>query len=78
MKPTPEPWEYTGVYVEKDGTVIAQVASAANGYLIAAAPELLGALKHLVEKCHTYGGPKGGKMDLSQARAAIAKAEGLL
>lgn len=27
-------------------------------------------------KCHTYGGPKGGKMDLEQARAAIALATG--
>lgn len=30
------------------------------------------ALEWLVDKCHTYGGPKGGKMDLSKARAAIS------
>jgi hypothetical protein len=43
-------------------------------YLIAAAPELFEALKHLVEKCRVYGGPSGGKMYLSRAKAALAKA----
>jgi hypothetical protein len=30
------------------------------------------ALTHLRDKCRTYGGPKGGKMDLSEANEAIA------
>ena len=33
--------------------------------------ELEKALRHLYKKCLTYGGPKGGKMDLSEARTLL-------
>lgn len=49
--------------VPGDGT-----ETAANAILIAAAPELLAALKHLIRN--------GGPGDFPQAEAAIAKAEG--
>ncbi len=48
----------------------------ANAALIAAAPDLLAALQSLHDRARLYGGTKGGKMDLEQARAAIAKATG--
>jgi len=38
---------------------------------------LLAGLKRLADKCYVYGGPKGGKMDLSVERAAISAAEEL-
>lgn len=37
--------------------------------------ELLEALKELYEKCRLYGGKKGGKMDLSRAKATITKVQ---
>jgi hypothetical protein len=52
----------------------------ANARLIAAAPELLAALRTMVEACDADdgicpgGGPSGG--DVEQAKAAIAKATG--
>jgi hypothetical protein len=86
MKHTPGPWIFDdgGFIRSARGTAIAQMWDKqeedfnncdANANLIAAAPELLAALKTLADKCRTYGGLNGGKMDLSQARATIAKAE---
>ncbi|NIR76813.1 MAG: hypothetical protein GWN53_17440 [Gammaproteobacteria bacterium] len=47
----------------------------ANARLIAAAPELLKALKALVEPCECYGRDRGEHGPLCEhARAAIAKA----
>ena len=50
----------------------------ANARLIAAAPELLEALKDLVRRYDPYAmtGPTEGERVLAQAEAAIAKAEG--
>lgn len=44
--------------------------------LIAAAPELLEALREMVAQFHAYGIPGGRQNAVTQARAAIAKAEG--
>jgi hypothetical protein len=35
--------------------------------------ELIEELKYMVNKCQLYGGPKGGKMDLSTARALLER-----
>ena len=43
--------------------------------LMANYSEAISELKRLTAKCRLYGGPKGGKMDLSAAYAIIAKAE---
>ena len=50
----------------------------ANARLIAAAPELLAALKELVERCDGPEGvrPDGSNIQTIRAHAAIAKAEG--
>ena len=57
-----------------------QEDSRANARLIAAAPELLEALRELVEDVESYGfaHPDGGRFEpcIDRALAAIAKAEG--
>lgn len=53
-KHTPGPWEWTGLFIEHDGRAIAQLLphgqkpNEANARLIAAAPELLEALKRAI------------------------------
>lgn len=76
---TPGPWKAEGprVYADrKGGSLIATMAwfpgeEAANARLIAAAPELLEALRVLVEN-----GGIGPESMFDDARAAIAKATG--
>jgi hypothetical protein len=81
-KHTPGPWAHrNGRIYQSDREVltVANVARAAdgdfspaNGDLIAAAPELLAALQHIVE----YDNDGLGSIGESLARAAIAKATG--
>jgi hypothetical protein len=74
---TPGPWheeeEHGGIYVNtEEGYHVAQVFRlAANARLIAAAPEMLEALKALVETI-----PHADHGIWEKARAIIAKAEG--
>lgn len=90
-KHTPGPWNATtqnGVHWVDDpkGNPVVHWAgfdssfsreqNEANARLIASAPDLLAALESLVSRCYHFGGSKGGKMDISQARAAIKKATG--
>ena len=49
----------------------------ANARLIAAAPELLVALKDLLYQCRQLHGEETQCLDFDQAEAAIAKAEGV-
>jgi hypothetical protein len=85
---TPRTGNYAGSFsVEADGLVVCGRAgvpnraseSAANARLIAAAPDLLAALKLILPIAESYlkkapGHPDNGK--LADARDAIAKAEG--
>ena len=65
------------VYSDTDGKDIAIVyAGEANANLIAAAPELLGALKSLMEMRHKCFIPNPGDWWDRMAETAIAKAEG--
>lgn len=76
------------VPIRKDGENIAWVCgldsalelspeeTAANAALIAAAPELLRELKILLNLCERYAGPCICGGELTEARAAIAKAKG--
>lgn len=91
---TPGPWDYDGYVIDENDRVIADVfinddenwqERNSNGRLIAAAPELLDALKELVESAGwlfysihrgTMDKPMRGWPDLTRARAAIAKATG--
>jgi len=58
-----------------DGSTMAAFAQEANARLIAAAPELLEALKDALQLLEVYGGDFE-EATRNQARAAIAKAEG--
>ncbi|MGP0075591.1 MAG: hypothetical protein ACLPWF_27055 [Bryobacteraceae bacterium] len=86
---TPGPWEYLpdfdGTHWTGSKSVFAEDRSeicvttrggqeAANVLLIAAAPELLEALKRIDTACNTFNGVPGGELQ-AIARAAIAKAE---
>ena len=93
MKYTLAPWRlkkekhsYEKIIIAEDGRAIAEVLESdipkkvwRNAHLIAAAPDLLGALKRLVERIDFNGGLgeyKGGpSFVLKNAREAIAKAE---
>ena len=91
-KHTPGPWEAVNgpedtYYVEECGQrgIVAEVLhictdewTDANASLIAAAPDLLAALRDLVDDCESANGCMGNehKIDTDEARAAIAKAEG--
>lgn len=80
---TPGPWEYIeavvcnspGIHVVRikkwGGINIAKVDNEADARLIAAAPEMLGALKRVLETTPHWNGPQGDFI-----RDAIAKAEG--
>lgn len=81
MKHTPGPWRTTGSLISNESRVLVASLSgasdddveAANARLIAAAPELLAALKEVVEA------QKGGYLGwghIDAASAAIAKATG--
>jgi hypothetical protein len=84
-KHTPGPWEIEpkqarGTWIRANGSLVALACMVdgdepkedANAHLISAAPDLLDALKALVD---TYGSVKGPL--IRAALAAIAKAEGL-
>ena len=82
---TPGPWTIQGAFIGTDDAHIAQVKgegrgvtsqrAEANSMLIAAAPDLLAALKVLLPlAASSYGALS---KDLNQARAAIAKATGV-
>jgi hypothetical protein len=66
--------------VAGEGFCVAEVKSVtsrkANARLIAAAPDLLDALRHVVDVFGPINDSVGGKGALMQARAAIAAAEG--
>jgi len=83
---TPGPWIEVGRYIETDRHIICEMFSAAsreerdaNQRLIAAAPELLEALKALMhevdESGNGYAKDFGWPVAVGKARAAIAKAE---
>ena len=85
-KHTPGPWQTTKagyrcgdlVLPVSDARSICQVSTAhaeheANARLIAAAPELLAALKRAINACETSKPPK---WELDSYRAIVAKAEG--
>ena len=86
-KHTPGPWEvedndgYGGTFIYATGVTTAEVVgdsaeAIANALLIAAAPELLEALKALADD-HEFGATGAVRQDhLKAARTAIAKAEG--
>jgi hypothetical protein len=86
MKHTPGPWRVNGRFVMalKEKTVcevpqfgvIHGKVDAANIRLIAAAPELLEALKCCMCVLRTVSPGGDGDPDVEFARAAIAKAEG--
>lgn len=68
-------WDYfANVTVRMDGTAANCEEGEANARLIAAAPDLLAALKAIVE---FHQGSKVGKAVQETARAAIAKSEGI-
>jgi N-acetylglucosamine-6-phosphate deacetylase len=81
---TPGPWMYKAtaghhdfaIYPEATGRDLALVRDfdEANARLIAAAPELLGALRAVVEELARHEDRVSGAMQL--ARVTIAKAEG--
>lgn len=85
-KHTPGPWSVHQESIEPDwhivttvgGAIVANVSDrgewGANAHLIAAAPDLLEALKNMLSKCGC-GTALGCKV-CDAARAAIAKAEG--
>jgi hypothetical protein len=80
MAHTPGPWTADGSNVYADNVVVAEANCALDGCddtarLIASAPDLLAALRALVEQ---YGDPKymPDAPGWAEARAAIAKAEG--
>ena len=78
-RPTKGPWTYdrsTGQVDVSTGTICNGISWAANGPLIAAAPELLEALTYLVAQAPSSArGSLGKAMDA--AYKAIAKAEGM-
>ena len=86
MGHTPGPWSFDGDYVESLALLkplsVATLADCGhstegNGILIAAAPELLAALKRLLPLWEESIGWEEDYMDMADdARAAIAKAEG--
>ena len=86
MSHTPGPWSFDGDYVESLALLkplsVATLADCGhstegNGILIAAAPDLLSALKRLLSLWEESIGWEKVYMDMADdARAAIAKAEG--
>ena len=89
-KHTPGPWQSFADdqghdIIAEDGAHIARVEPVnslnpaeeqdANGNLLAAAPDLLAALKALLHQCEYMGAP-ADHPDMAAATAAIAKAEG--
>ena len=74
-------WEYddgTGQVDVADGTICVGITWRPNGYLIAAAPDLLAALKQLTKGMNEDfdSTPRVFAVEVREARAAIAKAEG--
>jgi hypothetical protein len=73
-KHTPGEWTYNAAlgFIEAQDDILALTfeANAADACLMAAAPDLLAALKSVVAFTGAHGGP------YAAARAAIAKAEG--
>jgi hypothetical protein len=84
---TPGPWEKDDVWIQSKGDTIAEVWDNSNAHLIAAAPDLLEALKSLANEAtgflamadptaHGQTNLKCLDRRIEAARAAIAKAEG--
>lgn len=85
MSHTKGPWKigavnggWDGVYPEEGKTAICALVenNPANAVLIAAAPELLEALKALVHDGQKQGWNDKYEHDMDQARVAITRAEG--
>jgi len=78
QKHTPGPWVNAwGKIVDAEGKAICMVTyrkNGDNGALLAAAPDLLAALKVAESALDAYSG--GESSDLETIRAAIARAEG--
>lgn len=80
--PTPGPWRLAwGKVVDQDDKAICMLTprkNAWNGDLLAAAPDLLSALRFLLADYVAIEGEKltGSSVPLAMAREAIAKAEG--
>lgn len=86
FSPTPGPWKFSfegvdpewAIVTNAHGLIVANVNAdsrqEANARLIAAAPELLEALRGVVAM--QYSKPSFLAASMEQARAAIAKAEG--
>lgn len=80
LKHTPGPWRYTPWHIEEgnptvrapEGWLICETSSDANARLIAAAPDLLQALKRLVARVD----PDYTEVETLEAKAAIDKALG--
>ena len=83
MRHTPGPWTMFDRLVQgRGGAPVAAVHGPhayANASLIAAAPELLAALKEIADECERRlrkGEDSGDRLTLQLCNAAIAKAEG--
>lgn len=80
---TPGPWRLelansgARIAADKDTHICAALAgNRANARLIAAAPEMLAALKEVVRFVDSVGSEHINRVPFAAARAAIAKAEG--
>lgn len=83
--PTPSPWYARETFVgqsiiasEATGASVAVAYDAADGPMLAAAPELYAALRDLVARCDGEEGIRadGSNIETMRAHAALAKADG--
>jgi hypothetical protein len=83
-KPTPGPWKFVPWHIAEgpsevrapEGWLVCTTASDDDARLIAAAPDLLTSCKDLLLRCADPAEEFGPNHAVTQARAAIAKAEG--
>jgi hypothetical protein len=79
MTHTPGPWTVDDVWIEANGDTVAEVWADGDACLIAAAPDLLAALKIAEGYIHLWMEHNTGRNELNDLEAveqAIAKAEG--
>lgn len=82
-KYTPGPWIASATsrhywYIDGPSGIVATISqenAEGNARLISAAPELLAALKDATAALHRYAGPETPLYEITQAKAAILKAE---